>query len=1130
MEDIVQSSVESGAAVFTTNYRQSDEMRNKCVEKCHSSDIPVWSEKPDTAVARRAVFRQKQDHIMLTPSDRRKRTNPHWLMMSDSIGSPSYPSPLDRIRSGKRERAAQLGLSLSIEEPYEANQSLPAMRKLGSSPCVEFDPGAGDTKLALRRFKGDALNSFCFSPPPCKTSLHASLERQRSTCIRSFGHSWDFFEFVGGTKATGSVPSHIRNPNKAVVTLNGRTSEILIANEMACELFGYYKDELIGMPLSDHFKCKQKHEALMENHLESTGEVVMVSGKVLEAVDCNGQVIPVSLWMKMLKTGDDPRCLAIMEPVERITAYIVFDSTGTILCADQKMACLHGYTSPSEVEGENIHQLIPSLTMPSSGSSIPKAIRKQRATGRTKHSTTFPLSIALWTDEDLKNPKFASYIKEGSVDSANSRCDRQNSTTSTTSISEKDGANEEFNKEEGKVEVYHATVWVFTNISGMLTFMPDGTIHSINDNFSLMLFGYTQQELVGERITYIIPGFYDDMASLKVNSIPFPPVDDEMELCGRDCHHCPQHDISQPDFSPEVLDVERARSVDAITNTEASHEHASVDLQIKGSTCQLCEQRSSEIGMLDPASGTSANSHSSATMWLSPDSQPSCHSHFPFSNQSSPPSSASRLPTKSQPSPRRQTSPMKWPRTVGKSSCGRHTFSGRRLRQAVACRHAAAAPALQATSTPSKVDANGDRLPPSTLEKPAEGADNVVYEGSCSGQGRHKDGSYIGILYQVKRVEFEQGQSIYCIWVTRDPSDTLAQSNTTGCSSHNNTMDWSKLYGCQEGTTKVDTDVEAVNPGTGRYGELYESIYSIGKGGFGFVQLARRLSDNQMVVTKFITKRKVLSDSWLDDEELGRVPIEISLLNLLSHPNIVQMLEVFENDYFYQVIMEQHGLGMDLFEFIDRRPLLDEPICSYIFQQIVSAVAYLHNLGIIHRDIKDENIILNEEFHCKLIDFGAAAYLKPGKLFNKFFGTIEYCSPEVILGNKYNGPELEMWSLGITLYTLLFGENPFYDVEETIKGILKPPFVVSTGLMQLISWLLHPSVPCRCKMPELQNHEWLSLPINIADYIWEEIVPDAGNVNTDSDDDDADGDDNDEVMAILLQQQLDLCDNDQTEL
>lgn len=68
---------------------------------------------------------------------------------------------------------------------------------------------------------------------------------------------------------------------------------------------------------------------------------------------------------------------------------------------------------------------------------------------------------------------------------------------------------------------------------------------------------------------------------------------------------------------------------------------------------------------------------------------------------------------------------------------------------------------------------------------------------------------------------------------------------------------------------------------------------------------------------------------------------------------------------------------------------------------MVSAVSYLHNLDILHRDIKDENIILDERFSVKLIDFGSAAFLEPGRLFSTFCGTIEYCSPEVLMGNKY---------------------------------------------------------------------------------------------------------------------------------
>ena len=111
---------------------------------------------------------------------------------------------------------------------------------------------------------------------------------------------------------------------------------------------------------------------------------------------------------------------------------------------------------------------------------------------------------------------------------------------------------------------------------------------------------------------------------------------------------------------------------------------------------------------------------------------------------------------------------------------------------------------------------------------------------------------------------------------------------------------------------------------------------------------------------------------------------------------------------------------------------------------MVSAVSYLHSLNIVHRDIKDENIIVNENFQIKLIDFGATAYMEKGKLFGTFCGTLEYCSPEVLMGNKYSGPELEMWSLGVTLYTLVFGENPFFDVDETVQCVMKPPFNVSS--------------------------------------------------------------------------------------
>jgi len=183
-----------------------------------------------------------------------------------------------------------------------------------------------------------------------------------------------------------------------------------------------------------------------------------------------------------------------------------------------------------------------------------------------------------------------------------------------------------------------------------------------------------------------------------------------------------------------------------------------------------------------------------------------------------------------------------------------------------------------------------------------------------------------------------------------------------------------------------------------------------------------------------------------DDEKKSKVPLEISLLTLFNHSNIIKVVEYFENDKFFTMVMPTHGdVCIDLFEFIDRNHALDEALASHIFRQIACAVQYILSKGVVHRDIKDENIIIDDKFHCKLIDFGSAAFYKPGSTFSVFCGTIEYCSPEVLMGQPYEGPELEMWSLGVTLYTLIFGENPFQDIDETIEAVIRPPAMMSTG-------------------------------------------------------------------------------------
>lgn len=372
-------------------------------------------------------------------------------------------------------------------------------------------------------------------------------------------------------------------------------------------------------------------------------------------------------------------------------------------------------------------------------------------------------------------------------------------------------------------------------------------------------------------------------------------------------------------------------------------------------------------------------------------------------------------------------------------------------------------------------------------------------EGSFAGACVHKDGSHLGVIFQVKKVELEDGTLTYCMWVSRDPEDApeygKSFSNLTLASSFNSTMDKSNVSIGELSVDKNDNEEKGEgeenekSPGRGLYDLKYETMDSIGKGAFGFVKTGFRKTDGKEVVVKFIRKCKVLSECWITERTGERIPMEVGLLRKLSHPNIVSVIDVFENEDYVQMVMEKHGSGMDLFEFIDRSPLLDEALASYIFRQMVSAISYLHNHSILHRDVKDENVILNEHFQIKLIDFGAAAYMDPTKLFGTFCGTLEYCSPEVLMGNKYRGPELEMWSMGVTLYTLVFGENPFFDVDETIQCVLKPPFTVSRPLMFLLMGLLHPDPRKRSTINDCEKDVWVNQPVDILMYRWEEVLP-----------------------------------------
>ncbi|XP_041805563.1 PAS domain-containing serine/threonine-protein kinase [Chelmon rostratus] len=388
---------------------------------------------------------------------------------------------------------------------------------------------------------------------------------------------------------------------------------------------------------------------------------------------------------------------------------------------------------------------------------------------------------------------------------------------------------------------------------------------------------------------------------------------------------------------------------------------------------------------------------------------------------------------------------------------------------------------IPATSTPKKQKVNG--------QTPSSDSTQIL-EGRYERSAYHRDGTRIDVQCDVRRTNLVDGSSLFCVWMSRPGQQgTLLQTDRSLYDQSGASLG-ERIGEASHGEALRSTmDLEQSRACDGQFEEEYQPLKAVGKGAFGFVWKARRRCDGQEVVVKFISKARIVSDCWVDDPMLGRVSQEIAILTRVQHHNIVKVLEVFENGSYFQMVMEKHGDGLDLFEFIDMQPRLDEPLASYIFRQLVAAVFYLRTKNILHRDIKDENIIIDKCFHIRLIDFGSAAMMAPRKLFYNFCGTLEYCSPEVLQGNPYEGPELEMWSLGVLLYTLLFSENPFCGVGEILDAKLKPPFPLSRDLQGVLCGLLHPDPAQRMTLDQLLLQPWISQPISLAEYSWAEVVP-----------------------------------------
>uniref|UniRef100_V9KEZ1 MAP/microtubule affinity-regulating kinase 3 n=1 Tax=Callorhinchus milii TaxID=7868 RepID=V9KEZ1_CALMI len=254
----------------------------------------------------------------------------------------------------------------------------------------------------------------------------------------------------------------------------------------------------------------------------------------------------------------------------------------------------------------------------------------------------------------------------------------------------------------------------------------------------------------------------------------------------------------------------------------------------------------------------------------------------------------------------------------------------------------------------------------------------------------------------------------------------------------------------------------------------YRLLKTIGKGNFAKVKLARHVLTGREVAVKIIDKTQ------LNPTSLQKLFREVRIMKILNHPNIVKLFEVIETEKTLYLIME-YASGGEVFDYLVAHGRMKEKEARAKFRQIVSSVQYCHQKCIVHRDLKAENLLLDADMNIKIADFGFSNEFTIGNKLDTFCGSPPYAAPELFQGKKYDGPEVDVWSLGVILYTLVSGSLPFDGQnlkelrERVLRGKYRIPFYMSTDCENLLKKLLVLNPVKRGSLEQIMKDRWMNV-------------------------------------------------------